>query len=66
MSTQDDINRLVNKPPPDNRLDDAKTPDAIRTQTGLEREQTGTAKSKQVTVKSTDGLFTFTVMVVKA
>ena len=65
MAAADDINRLVNPPAPEKRLDPAATPDAIRTKTGLAPEQTGKVNGTQVTVKSTDGLFTFTVNVVK-
>lgn len=66
MGTKDDINRLVARAPADKRLDTAITPDAIRAKTGLERKQVGTVNSEEVTVQSTDGLFTFTVRVVKA
>lgn len=65
MSTQDDINRLVSRPPESPRLEGAITPAAIRTKTGLERRQAGSVNSEEVTVESTDGLFTFTVRVVK-
>lgn len=61
-----DLNRLVDKPSPENRLGDAKTPDAIRTKTGLEPKQVGSVNSEEVTVQSTDGLFAFTVRIVKA
>jgi hypothetical protein len=63
---KEDINRLVDKPLPEIKLDNAAVPDAIRAQTGLERQQTGKVNSEEVTVESTDGLFTFTVRVVKA
>lgn len=61
-----DINRLVDKPLPEIKLGDATTPSAIRTQTGLEKKQVGNVNSEEVTAESTDGLFTFTVRVVKA
>ncbi|MCK9386072.1 MAG: hypothetical protein M0Q15_15795 [Nevskia sp.] len=61
-----DINRLVDKPLPENRLPEAVTPPAIRSKTGLERQKAGDVNSEQVTAESTDGLFTFTVRVVKA
>ena len=60
-----DLNRLVKAPPPEKKLATATTPGAIRSKTGLEPEQTGKVKTKQVTVVSTDGLFTFVVSVVK-
>lgn len=64
---QDDLNRLVKPAPPENRLADPKTPPAIRTKTGLERVGAGgPVNSHEVTVKSTDGVFTFTVKVVNA
>jgi hypothetical protein len=66
MSLKDDVARLVPPPPPINRLSPAVAPDAIREQTGLERKQAGKVDSEEVTVESTDGLFTFTVRVVKA
>lgn len=66
MALQDDITRLVKKPPADKRLDAAKTPTPIRAKTGLERRQAGDVASSEVTVQSTDGLFSFTVRVVKA
>lgn len=65
MSTQDDINRLVSRPPESPRLDGAITPLAIRAKTGLERKQAGDVNSEVVTVESSDGLFTFIVRVVK-
>jgi len=61
---QDDLNRLVKKPPADKRLPGAVAPPAIRQQTGLERRQAGEVDGREVTVESTDGLFTFTVRVV--
>lgn len=63
---KDDINRLVARQPADKRLDAAGTPDAIRTGTGLERQKIGKVNSEEVTVESSDGLFTFIVRVVKA
>lgn len=62
---KDDIKRLAPAPPADKRLGAARNPAAIRAQTGLERKQAGSVESEQVTVESTDGLFTFTVRVVK-
>lgn len=65
MSVADDITRLVRLPPAEPRLDAAGAPDAIRARTGLERKTRGGAtSSEEVTVQSTDGLFTFTVRVV--
>lgn len=61
-----EINRLIDPPPADPRLPAAKTPTAIRAGIGLERKQAGSVNSEEVTVESTDGLFTFTVLVVKA
>ena len=60
-----DLNRLVNPPPADKRLSAAVKPAAIRAQTGIERRAAGDVDSSEVTVQSTDGLFTFTVRVVK-
>lgn len=65
MSLKDDITRLVDKKPEPKRLDGAVAPDAIRAQTGIERRRIGQVNSEEVTVTSTDGLFTFTVRVVK-
>ena len=62
---RDDITRLVKPPPPEKRLTPAETPLPIRAQTGLERKSAGDVESTEVTVESTDGLFTFTVQVVK-
>jgi len=62
-----DLNRLVEKPRPEIKLDAAPTPPAIRAKTGLERQATGKfGESEEVTAQSTDGLFTFVVRVVKA
>lgn len=61
---QDDLNRLIRRPPPEKRLDDPGTPRPIRGQVGLERRRAGEVTSKEVTVASTDGLFSFTVRVV--
>jgi hypothetical protein len=69
MAIKDDLNRLIKPPLACNRLGEAETPDAIRTKTGLERKQAGNAndiRSEEVTVESSDGLFTFIVRVVKA
>lgn len=65
MSMKDDIARLVDKAPAPKRLDSAINPDAIREQTGLERKRIGKVDSEEVTVESTDGLFTFAVRIVK-
>lgn len=59
------IHLLQAKPAPEIRLDAARTPAPIRAKIGLEREQSGKVKSEQVTVQSSDGLFTFVVRVVK-
>lgn len=59
------INSLVDKPQPKEKLKPPETPDAIRAKTGLERKTAAGAdnsvNSQEVTVTSTDGLFTFTV-----
>lgn len=60
-----DLNRLVSREAPENRLDPADTPPPIRSRTGLERKQAAEVQAEEVTAKSTDGLFTFVVMVVK-
>lgn len=65
MSLKDDISRLVDKKPEPKRLDGAGNPAAIREQTGIERRRIGQVSSEEVTVTSTDGLFTFTVRIVK-
>lgn len=65
MATVDDINRLVRPTPPANKLAEAQSPDAIRAQTGFEPKSAGKVDGTQVTVKSTDGLFTFTVTIAK-
>lgn len=64
MSIVIDINSLVKRPLPENRLDPVTNPAAIRAKTGLESRQAGKVAGSEVTVKSTDGLFTFTVNVV--
>jgi len=61
---RDDLNRLIDKPPADKRLPAAETPPAIRSKVGLERKSAGEVDSREVTVESTDGLFSFTVRVV--
>lgn len=61
----DDLNRLIKKPHPEIDLKAAEAPHSIRSKTGLERKQTGTIASDEVTAESTDGLFTFVVRVVK-
>ena len=63
---KEELNRLINKPLPEIKLGEASAPPAIRSKTGLERKQAGAVNGEQVTVESTDGLFTFTVTVVKA
>jgi len=65
MSLKDDVARLVPPPPAEKRLPAAVAPNSIRAQTGLERKQAGTIRSEEITVESTDGLFTFTVRVAK-
>lgn len=65
MAAKDDINRLVKPPLPEISLNPPKTPAAIRAKTGLERKGTGDVNGTEVTAKSTDGLFTFIVTVVK-
>jgi len=68
MSVALDLNKLVWRPLPENRLDPVINPDAIRAKTGLERKQAAEASgigSEEVTAVSTDGLFTFVVRVVK-
>jgi hypothetical protein len=61
---QDDLNRLVVKPPAEKRLPDPVTPPAIRAQTGLERESGGKINTKVAEVQSTDGLFIFDVTLI--
>ena len=62
-----DINRLVDRPKPEIKLNAPTTPEAMRAKTGLERQQTGKfGESEEVTAKTTDGLFLFVVRVVKA
>ncbi len=63
---KDEINRLIARPPADKRLSDAGTPEAIRDGIGLERQKMSKVASDEVTVESSDGLFTFIVRVVKA
>lgn len=65
MATEKDIARLVPQALPEPRLDGARSPAAIRSRTGLERKRAGSVESTEVTVESTDGLFTFSVRVVK-
>lgn len=68
MSTKDDIARLTPLPAADNRLDKARAPLAIREKTGLQQRSSARADnaSEEITVESSDGLFTFIVRVVKA
>lgn len=61
----DAINSLVKPAAAEKRLDAARNPAAIRSKTGLERKQAGSVNSNEVTVQSTDGIFTFVVRVVK-
>ena len=72
---RDEINPLIFLPPPENRLPVVETPSAIRSRIGLERKTAGTAGasssavatpiiSEEVTVRSTDGLFSFVVRAV--
>lgn len=61
----DEITRLVKPAPADKRLDAAGIPDAMRDKTGLTRRQAGIFTTEEVTAQTTDGLFTFTVIVVK-
>jgi len=65
MSTKDDINRLVQRPRAEKRLPGASTPAAIRGKTGLERKTRGDVNSEEIHAVSTDGLFSFTVRVIK-
>ncbi len=69
MSLHDDIARLTPANPANNRLNDAVPPRAIREGTGLQlRARAGGAEtnSEEITVQSTDGLFTFMVRVLKS
>lgn len=61
-----DLNRIVEKQPDETGLPAAKVPPAIRDKTGLERKQAGSFTTEEITVQSTDGLFTFKVLVIKA
>lgn len=65
MAIADDINRLVRPASPDKQLDAAATPDAIRAKTATTPKNAGKVDGAQVTVKSTDGLFSFTVTIAK-
>lgn len=62
------LQKLVEPPPPDNRLADAASPPAIREKTGLVRKSAGSAKfnTEEVMYTSTDGAFAFRAVVVKA
>lgn len=60
-----EINRLVDPPPPDNSIGPAEMPKAIRAKTNLAARQAGLYETEIKTVESTDGLFTFTVQVLK-
>jgi hypothetical protein len=62
---QDDLTRLVKPAPAAKRLPAATTPRALRAQTGLEPRRSGDVNTAVVTVESTDGLFSFTVTVLK-
>ena len=68
MTIHQSINQLVKRPPAENRLDPVTAPGAIGAKTGLERKQAGAVKisdlSDEITVESSDGLFTFIVRVV--
>lgn len=61
-----DLTRLVGRPPAEKRLDPAVAPAAMPEKTGLERKiRAGGVELniEEVTVTSTDGLFTFVVNV---
>lgn len=60
----DDLTRLVKPAAPDNRLNGAGAPLAMRDKTGLEPKRIGAVNSEEVTVQTTDGLFVFAVRVV--
>ena len=62
---KDDLNRLVQKPAVDKRLEAAATPPPIRSKTGLERQAVGKVDTVEVEAQSTDGLFVFSITVVK-
>lgn len=62
---KDDFSRLIDRPPPERRLEAASVPEPIRAKAGLERRQAGDVNGRVATVKSTDGLFLLTVRVVK-
>ena len=65
MSIKDDINRIAEPTPTPKSLGGAVLPSAIRSKTGLEPKKAATLATEEVTVQSTDGLFTFVVLVVK-
>ncbi len=63
---KDDIARLVGRPPAEKRLDAVTPPPAMPAKTGLERKIRAGGVDlniEEVTVTSTDGLFTFVVNV---
>ena len=63
---KNDINRLVAPAPAAIRLPPAKPLDAIPTRTGLERQGgAGEVATHEITVASTDGLFSFTIKAIK-
>lgn len=67
MSVKDDVARLTPLPAAGPRLKPARAPRAIRAQTGLQRRAVASvdSASEEITVESSDGLFTFIVRVVK-
>ena len=60
-----EITRLTDRPAPERKLDDAVLPLAIRSKTGLAERKAGDVDTEEVTARSTDGLFTFVVTVLK-
>ena len=64
---KNDINRLVAPAPAAIRLPPAKPLDAIPARTGLERQGggSGDVATQEITVQSTDGLFSFTIKAIK-
>lgn len=67
MTIKDDLVRLQDETAGGKRLDEANLPAAMRAKTGLHPRiaQRPDLASAEITVESTDGLFTFIVRVVK-
>lgn len=65
MTLARDLGKLVQPQGGNTGLDPAGQRPALPARTGLEAEKGGKVQGREISVKSTDGLFLFTVRVVK-